>query len=94
LDDELDQLATTPPRDEEMARVRLRRATTRASSGERVADQADQIGMYAGLLSSPELYYTQGERDAATSADAISACVRDWLAPANRASVWYLPADA
>jgi predicted Zn-dependent peptidase len=94
LDEELDRLAATSPRDEEMARVRLRRATTRASSGERVADQADQIGMYAGLLSSPELFYTQGERDEATTADAISACVRDWLAPANRASVWYLPADA
>ena len=94
LSEELERLAATAPGDEEMSRVRLRRATTRASQRERVADQADQIGMYTCLLSSPELFYTQGERDAATSADAISSCVREWLAPANRASVWYLPADA
>lgn len=93
LSEEIDRLAGIAPSDEELSRVRLLRATTRASQMEKAEGRADRIGMYACLLSSPELFDSEGERDMATSADAISACAREWLAPANRASVWYLPAD-
>lgn len=88
---ELDRLAEEPPSEEEMGRVRLRRATSHAVEMQDTEDRADRIGMYAILLDEPERFGRERERDLAVTADAIRDLALGPLSAENRVSLWYLP---
>jgi predicted Zn-dependent peptidase len=88
---ELDLLGDDPPGEQELARVRLRRATNRASAMQQAEERADRLGMYAALLDDPDRTWAEQARDAAVTPEAIRDAARSWLAPDNRAVVWYLP---
>ena len=91
LTHELERLAEEAPSEEEMARVRLRRATSHAVSMQETEERADRIGMYASLLDEPERFGRERERDLAVTADAIQDLARGPLSVENRVSLWYLP---
>jgi zinc protease len=93
LINELDRLADEPPSEEEMARVRLRRATDHAVRMQESDERADRIGMYACLLNEPERYGRERQRDDAIGPDAVREFARDALSAENRVSLWYLPAE-
>jgi zinc protease len=94
LGEEMDQLAARPVAEEELARVRLLRATRRGTTMQRAEERADRIGMYACLLNDPDRFRGEAERDAAIGAEAVRAYADRWLDEAHRAHVWFLPKDA
>ncbi len=89
---ELDRLADEVPGEEEMDRIRLRRATTVAVTMQESDERADRIGMYATLLDEPERFNMERERDLAVTGEAVRDLARSALSPENRVSLWYLPA--
>ena len=91
---ELDRLGSEAPTDEEMARVRMGRETTHAVGMQQAEARSDRIGMYASLLDQPERFGTEGEIDSRITADAVRGLAREAFSAGNRASLWYLPADA
>ena len=90
---ELDRLADEAPGDEEMDRVRLRRATSLAVTMQESDERADRIGMYTALLDDPERFNREIERDLAVSGEAVRDLARGALSAENRVSLWYLPED-
>ncbi len=91
LDAELDRLASEPPSDDELDRVRLQRRTRREKDYQKADKRADRIGMYACLLAEPQRFLAELQRDQAITADAVAGCARQSLAPAKRKYLWYLP---
>jgi predicted Zn-dependent peptidase len=91
LDAELDRLADEAPSEEELARVRLQRATNRARAMQKVEGRADRIGMYAALLDDPRRFLGEQQRDEEIGPADVSEFGRTWLAPARRKYLWYLP---
>ncbi len=91
LDAELDSLADAPPSDEELARVRLQRATIRAKDMQKADQRADRIGMYAALLDDPRRFLGEQQRDDDIGPGEVSAFARTWLARERRKYLWYLP---
>jgi predicted Zn-dependent peptidase len=91
LDAELDRLADEAPSEEELARVRLQRATNRARAMQKVEGRADRIGMYAALLDDPRRFLGEQQRDDEIGPADVSEFARTWLAPARRKYLWYLP---
>ena len=91
LDSELDLLASQPPSGEELARVRLQRATQRAKTMQKVEQRADRIGMYASLLDDPNRFLGEQQRDGDIGPEDVRGFARAWLASGNRKYLWYLP---
>jgi predicted Zn-dependent peptidase len=91
LDAELDRLASDPPSEGELARVRLQRATKRGMEMQTVERRADRLGMYAALLNDPSRFLGEGERDVDIGPEEVRALARTWLRRESRKYVWYLP---
>jgi predicted Zn-dependent peptidase len=91
LDAELDRLASEPPSEEELERVRLQRATRREKDNQKAEKRADRIGMYACLLDDPQRVLGEQQRDHSITAEDVARCARESLAPAKRKYLWYLP---
>ncbi|HEY7526113.1 MAG TPA: pitrilysin family protein [Candidatus Limnocylindria bacterium] len=88
---ELDRLASEPPNEEELARIRLRRETERAGTMEIASERAERIGMYAALLDEPQRYGQEAARDRVITADTVAALAAGPLSAPNRVALWYLP---
>jgi predicted Zn-dependent peptidase len=88
---ELDRLASEPPDEEELARIRLRRETERAGTMEIASERAERIGMYAALLDEPQRYGQEAARDRVITADTVAALAAGPLSAPNRVALWYLP---
>ena len=93
VSEELDRLASDPPSEEELRRVRVGRATSYAVGGQDRESRADRIGFYAAMLDEPERYGQEEARDLAVTSEAIAAFARDRLSAPNRVSLWLLPSE-
>jgi zinc protease len=91
---EINRLADEPPDEEELARIRLRRATTHAVTMQDAEQRADRIGMYACLLDEPERFGKEAEIDLAITGNAVREVARETFSPENRTSLWYLPSGS
>jgi predicted Zn-dependent peptidase len=91
LDAEMDRLAGVPPSKEELARVRLQRATKRARAMQTAEGRADRIGMYAALLDDPRRFLGEQRRDEEIGPGEVSAFATTWLAGRRRKYLWFLP---
>jgi predicted Zn-dependent peptidase len=93
LDEELDRLAAEAPDDEEMERIRTRRATNRANLMQQAEERADRIGMYAALLNDPERFGTEAQRDTQIDGAAVAAVARESFGERHRVKLWFIPED-
>jgi zinc protease len=88
---ELQRLLDEPPTEDEIARIRLRRATIRASERQKADERADRIGEYACLLDEPERFGTEDKRDLAISPETVHMEATRTFTDENRVSLWYVP---
>jgi predicted Zn-dependent peptidase len=93
LANELERLATEPPGEDELQRVRTQRATTRAAARQYRESRAERIGLYACVFDEPERFGQEDERDLAATGERIAEFARGPLSAENRVSLWYLPAE-
>jgi predicted Zn-dependent peptidase len=94
LAEELQRLASEPPDEEEMRRIRNSRATAFASSWQDHESRTARIGLYAAMFDEPERFGHEVARDQAVTSDAVAEFARDRLSPSNRVSLWVLPSEA
>jgi zinc protease len=91
---ELDRLMKEGPTQAELDRVHNLYAARVASVLERIAERADQIGMYTCLFDDPNRVNRQVERYRAPDADRVRAAMAASLRTDNRVVVTYVPAEA
>ena len=91
---ELERLATEPPSDADLERVRNLHASHFSGGLERISERADRLSMYTCLFDEPERINSEVSRYVGVDAEQVSAALRSFIHADNRVTLTYVPAEA
>ncbi len=91
---ELERLATEPPSDADLERVRNLHASHFSGGLERISERADRLSMYTCLFDEPERINSEVSRYVGVDAEGVSAALRSFIHADNRVTLTYVPAEA
>ena len=91
--DEVDALAQGGVRDDEVARALALLETQFVEAVQTAQERADRLSMYATYFADPDRLNSEVDRYRRVEPSAVSALVREYLGPTNRASLLYVPRE-
>ena len=90
---EIDDLAASGPRLDELERVRNLRAAAVEASLEQAAERADRLGQYTCLFDAPEMVNSELARYESVDEAGVRLAMQEKAGPSNRVVLTYLPDD-